>query len=100
MQDQYKNKLGRDTWRFLHTLANGYPNYPTNRDKLLMRNFLDTLTEIYPCNLCKRHMKEMFRKNPYKLNNRGEFVIYLCNIHNIVNKRLGKDLYECNISNL
>ena len=98
--EDFKNRLGRSTWNFLHVLANGYPNVPTKRDKLLMRNFLDTLTEIYPCKLCAVHMKSMFAKNPYKMNTRNEFKMYLCKIHNIVNKRLGKDIYECKIDNL
>lgn len=99
-EHSYKNKLGNAAWRFLHLMAQGYPRRPSKKQKLYMKLFLDTFAEIYPCSLCSDHMKLMFQRNPYKLDSREEFMIYLCQIHNIVNKRLGKDEFKCNIDNL
>lgn len=98
--DSYKNILGRSAWAFLHVLAKGYPHNPTKRDKLYMKSFLDNFILIYPCKVCAEHMKHMFKKNPYELDSRRDFMMYVCKIHNIVNKRLGKEIFECHIDNL
>ena len=38
----------------------------------------------------------MLSENPVKNNSREELVFYMCTIHNIVNKRLGKQIFDCN----
>ncbi len=40
-------------------------------------------------------MKEMIEQNPPKSKTREELVYYMCDIHNIVNKRLNKPIYDC-----
>lgn len=37
----------------------------------------------------------MLQDFPFKYNSREEFVYYLCDLHNKVNKRLNKDIYDC-----
>ena len=99
-KESFKNKLGRVTWAFLHMLAKGYPIKASKQDKLYMKSLLDLLPSIYPCKMCSSHMKNMFKNNPYKLDGRDDFMMYMCRIHNIVNKRLGKDVFICDIENL
>jgi len=37
----------------------------------------------------------MLAEFPIKHKSREEFVIYLCGLHNKVNQRLGKKIFEC-----
>ena len=37
----------------------------------------------------------MLKENPVKNGSREELVLYLCGLHNIVNERLGKAIFDC-----
>lgn len=37
----------------------------------------------------------MLQENPIEVSGRYELANYLCFIHNIVNKRLGKSIFDC-----
>lgn len=76
-------------------MAAAMPNNPTPEDKKAVEDFLNSISKIYPCKICSKHFKEMLQENPIKYNTREELVFYLCGLHNNVNERLGKPIYEC-----
>lgn len=50
-------ELGRATWTFLHSVAAGYPESPSERQQGLMRGMVEGLAEFYPCEVCREHLR-------------------------------------------
>jgi len=90
-----KEKLGHRTWEILHSIAADYPLKPTSRDKEEVVLFLKSLSKLYPCNLCGAHFRQMLKKHPIQNKSRKSFSKYLCKLHNEVNLRLKKELFNC-----
>ncbi|XP_057964371.1 FAD-linked sulfhydryl oxidase ERV1 isoform X2 [Malania oleifera] len=74
-----KEELGRATWTFLHTLAAQ----------------MAILSRMYPCKDCADHFKEILRENPVQVGSQPEFSQWLCHVHNVVNRSLGKLVFPC-----
>lgn len=55
---------------------------------------------MLPCKLCKDHFKEMIKKYTIRNNNRKELVWYFCFLHNNVNRRLGKPIFDCRFAEI
>ena len=91
-----KPEIGRHSWALLHSMANTYPENPTDEEKKLMKKFMYGLARSYPCRVCGGHLLKMLDKKGLKIDSRKEFGEYLCNIHNIVNKVLNKTQFDCN----
>lgn len=91
-----REELGRNTWTLLHSVAGSYPQVPTEKDKEGIHNMINSLATLYPCQECREHFSKMIRENPVNTNSRTELADYFCKIHNIVNKRLGKEPFDCN----
>ena len=90
-----KPEIGRRTWALLHSIANTFPENPSEKDKIMMQKFLYGLARSYPCKICGGHLIRMLNKKGIKMDNRSEFINYLCNTHNIVNKVLNKTEFAC-----
>ena len=91
-----KPEIGRHSWALLHSMANTYPDNPTEKEKKLMKKFMYGLAKSYPCKVCGGHLLKMLDKKGLKIDSKKEFGEYLCNIHNIVNKVLNKTQFDCN----
>jgi len=52
-------KVGRATWKFLHTLAEGYPLKPTRKEVSDMASFMGKLNDVYTCQSCKPHFYKL-----------------------------------------
>ncbi|KAF9645504.1 FAD-dependent thiol oxidase [Thelephora ganbajun] len=87
--------LGRATWTFLHTTAAYYPENPTPAHRTSMLSLLKSLPLLYPCVHCAAHLGENMKENPPKVGNRFELSKWLCERHNDVNVRLGKEKFDC-----
>ena len=88
--------MGRNTWTLLHSQAAYYPDDPSDEIKENMRNFLFLLSETYPCHICAADLKRLLKEMPPRLDSREEFVQYMCELHNAVNKQLyGKPQFDC-----
>ncbi|CAN1288989.1 FAD-linked sulfhydryl oxidase ERV1 [Linum perenne] len=74
-----KEELGRATWTFLHTLAAQ----------------MAILSRMYPCKECADHFKEVLRSNPVEVGSQAEFSRWMCRVHNVVNRSLGKPVFVC-----
>lgn len=90
-----KQEIGRHTWALLHSMAASYPTVPTEKDKKLMEDFLFGLAVHYPCKICGTHLLKMLKKHGVKHGSRDELINYMCDIHNIVNKVLNKEKFDC-----
>jgi len=89
-------QLGRATWTFLHTMAAYYPDHPSNQEQRLMRSFLSSFSRFYPCGHCAEHLQEEIKKWPPRVESRQQLGMWMCEMHNKVNKMLGKDPFDCN----
>ena len=67
---------------------------------------MESFAHLYPCKVCAAHLQKSLAKYPpkyclwkdswYSVNSRKEFMIYVCTLHNIVNRTLLKPVYPCN----
>ncbi len=82
---------GSALWHFLHVLSFSYPEYTD--DEMLIRetyNFFNSLKYILPCDECREHYKQNFKKLEQNLNSRENLIKWVYNLHDTVNKQLDK----------
>ena len=86
---------GPHFWFVLHIITFNYPKNPTEHDKQAYRDFFTSIKDILPCYNCKKHYAKNINKYPItpNLDNKKQLVTWLINIHNQVNKDLGKETY-------
>jgi len=87
-------KWGPGLWVFLHTLTFNYPSNPTWTEKKIMNDYLTQLQYVLPCIHCRSHYKDYLLNEPPKLESRSEFVVWMIQLHNDVNKRNNKPLWS------
>jgi hypothetical protein len=87
---------GRQGWHFIHAVALGYSNTPTEEEKKAASDFINSLTIILPCIHCATNFKEKIEKYPPRLDNSKDFFEWTVDIHNEVNKENGKDVLSYN----
>ncbi|CAA7404235.1 unnamed protein product [Spirodela intermedia] len=90
-----KEELGRCTWTLLHTIAAQYPEHPTRQQKRDAKELMVIISRLYPCKECADHFKEILRANPVLAGSREELSQWLCHVHNVVNRSLGKPIFPC-----
>ena len=86
---------GPSGWKFLHSVTFQYPIKPTVNDKAHYKEFFNSLKHTLPCEKCAHHYAAHLRKFPIDsaLETREKLVRWLINVHNEVNKSLGKREY-------
>lgn len=92
-----KEEVGRATWTFLHTLAAQYPERPTRQQKRDAKELIDILTRMYPCGECARHFREVVTAHPPQVASKHDFSLWMCRVHNVVNRSLGKPSFNCDM---
>lgn len=90
-----KEQIGRATWTLLHTIAAQYPDHPSSRQKRDAKNLIDIMTRMYPCGECAEHFSEVVKAYPPQVGSRQEFSQWMCRIHNVVNRSIGKAEFNC-----
>ncbi|XP_034251254.1 FAD-linked sulfhydryl oxidase ALR [Thrips palmi] len=91
-----KDELGKNTWGFLHTMAAYYPDNPTPQQKNDMKSFFNSFSQFYPCEVCAKDFQQELRLQPPNVENQKGLTKWLCDMHNIVNVKLGKQSFDCN----
>jgi FAD-linked sulfhydryl oxidase len=95
----WRQLLGRRSWFLLHSLAAKFPEYPSKTDRDAMQNFIAAMGQLYPCPHCRKHLQEHLRDRgqiaPVALQTRTNLTVWVCELHNIVNRDLGKPLFDC-----
>lgn len=89
-------KLGAQSWSFLHAMAAKYPIEPTATQKGEMAEFLKLFSHVYPCNWCAHDFEKYIRENAPRVESREELSLWMCEAHNKVNSKLGKPKFDCN----
>jgi FAD-linked sulfhydryl oxidase len=88
-------QLGRATWTFLHTTAAYYPEKPTPSQRTNMLMLLRSLPVLYPCTWCADDLGNDINRHPPDVSGRGALSRWLCERHNEVNEKLGKEKFNC-----
>jgi mitochondrial FAD-linked sulfhydryl oxidase len=65
-----------------------------------MRNFFNALSRFYPCTYCANDFQQNIKQQPVQVQTRQELCIWLCEQHNIVNQKLGKEKFPCTMKQL
>ena len=84
---------GPSLWHYLHTMSFNYPVSPTSSDKIHYRQFINSLKYVLPCKYCRDNLKKNTIIMPLTndvLKDRNSFSRYIYNLHEMVNKLLGK----------
>ena len=80
-----KEKLGHATWYLLHEIAK-----QPDKNQMAFDAFVQSLSLIYPCKVCRQHFKENLKKYSLIMDS-----ISMCNFHNHVNYQLNKTHFNC-----
>ena len=84
---------GGKAWKFIHSIAEGFPDEPTTEQLQSARQFFNNLHFMLPCQKCCVHCKDNLKKNPPRFTNKQELKKWLISFHNDVNKMLNKPIY-------
>ncbi|CAL8132564.1 unnamed protein product [Orchesella dallaii] len=90
-----KDELGRATWSFLHTMAAYFPDNATKVQQKEMSAFMKIFAKYYPCEHCAKDFQVSIKESPPATVGREEFSLWLCKMHNEVNRKLGKPEFDC-----
>jgi hypothetical protein len=84
---------GPSMWHTLHAISFNYPVKPTKEDKETYLKFFKSIGGILPCRYCRENFKKNIKKIPLTLatmKTRETFSRWLYNLHEEINKMLGK----------
>jgi FAD-linked sulfhydryl oxidase len=90
-----KQELGRASWKLLHTMMARFPDEPTADDSLALKSYIALFARLYPCGECAAHFQQLLKKLPPQTSSRTAAAGWACHVHNKVNERLGKDIFDC-----
>jgi hypothetical protein len=100
-----KHKLrthGKDMWNTLHTFSAYLPEKLSNSEIEDMTGFVNGVLYYGTKFNLEWHdeTQKYIEKNPYNFTTRDNSMLWICNFHNHVNRKLEKDLFECTKENL
>jgi hypothetical protein len=84
---------GPAMWHYLHMMSFNYPVHPTAEDKANYKQFIMSLKNVLPCKYCRMNLKKNLKTLPMTsgvMKNRESFSKYIYQLHELVNKMLGK----------
>lgn len=90
-----KEKAGFFVWTVMHLYSAYVPELPTPQEQEEIKTLVTLLGKYFPCKDCSNHFQRMISENPIEVESREAFMQYLCRIHNLVNKRIGKEIFPC-----
>ena len=93
------SEWGPRAWAVLHTFAAAWKDNPTAADRRAMYAFLTSFGPALPCPKCGAHFQECVRRDVSSpespvLASRQTLSQWLVDVHNEVNRRLGKPEYH------
>jgi hypothetical protein len=84
---------GPPKWHYLHTMSFNYPVNPTKKIKMEHRKYIMSLQYTLPCRHCRENLQKNLKTLPLtmaRLKNRETFSRYIYELHELINKMLGK----------
>ena len=82
------NFWGPSAWKFLHSITMAYKDTPSDKDKKIMKQFVNIVGLVLPCEKCKYYYYKHLEKIPLTdeiLSNKKLLINWLIDIHNDVN---------------
>jgi hypothetical protein len=92
---------GPHFWEFFHLISLKYPNNPSDLDKLMAYELINSIYYILPCKMCRIHFKNNIKKFPLNdddIMSRDKFIKWFINFHNVVNISLKKSSSNHDVS--
>ncbi|RKF80947.1 Mitochondrial FAD-linked sulfhydryl oxidase ERV1 [Golovinomyces cichoracearum] len=87
--------LGRASWTLLHSITASYPVNPSSTQKTEVIQFLKLFAKLYPCWVCATDFDAYIEKKHIRADSRDQLGFWMCEAHNSVNKKLGKNIFDC-----
>jgi len=84
------NRWGPHLWFYLHTISFNFPDNPTHLEKTQYLDFYNSLGNTIPCEKCRNHYSSNLQVNPPRLESKDALIKWTVDLHNLVNKSLGK----------
>jgi len=84
---------GPALWHYIHAMSFNYPVNPTAENKKYYCDFIYNLRYVLPCKYCRINLTNNLKQKPLlacHMKNRGTFSKYIYELHELVNKMLGK----------
>jgi hypothetical protein len=85
---------GPSLWHYLHVMSFNYPINPTKIQKQKYKQLLLNFQYTLPCKYCRLNLMKNFKQFPLNdkiFENRNNFSRYIFNLHEQINKMLGKN---------
>jgi hypothetical protein len=81
-------------WHTLHIIALSYPAQPSYAHKRAAKDFIEGFAHLIPCPKCREHYQTHLQKYPISphLDRRDDLFRWTVNVHNEVNKSLGRPI--------
>ena len=82
-------------WGTMHSMAISYSPTPVNKKAFI--DFLNSLLFLLPCKECRKHFIDTISSNPITediLSSAKKLFLWTVSIHNTVNLRLGKPVWN------
>lgn len=90
-----RTELGSATWTFLHSVAAYFPAAPDPAQQEDARQLLNIVSRLYPCSDCAEDLRADLKEEPPVVTSTAEFSQWLCRLHNRVNVKLNKPIFDC-----
>ncbi|TYZ65352.1 hypothetical protein PybrP1_012676 [[Pythium] brassicae (nom. inval.)] len=84
----------------LHSMGAYFPDKPSKEHQEKARMFVEALALMYPCVHCAEDFQNEVKKSPPRVDSRVSFSQWLCEQHNVVNRKIGKPLFSCSMEKL
>ena len=87
---------GRNFWKFMHTTAAYYPAFPSLQQQEQMTHFVNKSAKYFLINpQWTLYWKDRINAHPPTVSNQKELSLWLCEEHNELNQKLGRDTFSC-----
>ena len=82
-------------WYLLHSISYFYPQEPTEKDRYYTSKFFNfCVPNMILCSYCKSHYIDYINITPVNLINRNYLINWVIDLHNDINKRNNKKIYN------
>ena len=72
-----------------------FPEKPSADDSLALKTYVQLFARLYPCGDCASHFQKLLAKYPPQVSGRNAAAGWACFVHNEVNARLEKPMFDC-----
>ena len=90
-----KAELGRAAWKLFHTTMARFPDKPTQDESDALKSYIYLFARLYPCGDCAEHFQKLLKQYPPQTSSRSSAAAWACFVHNQVNERKGKPIFDC-----